>query len=89
MAGVGNMEYSKFFYFNVMGAAIWNVVFVGVGYFFGTLPAVQENFSLSVLAIVAISVLPVLYEVRRGHCSRAAVGADQFGRACALVPSKI
>jgi len=63
VAGVGNMEYSKFFYFNVMGAAIWNVVFVGVGYFFGTLPAVQENFSLSVLAIVAISVLPVLYEV--------------------------
>ena len=64
VAGVGSMDYSKFVYYNVLGAAIWNVIFVGVCYLFGNLPVVQNNFSLSVLAIVAISVLPVAYEVR-------------------------
>ncbi len=46
------------------GAAIWTVSFTGAGYFFGALPFVQKNFTLVVLAIIAISVLPVAYEAR-------------------------
>lgn len=42
---------------------LWSVLFVGAGYLFGNLPFVQHNFTAVVLAIVAVSVLPVIYEV--------------------------
>ena len=45
-----------------MGAAIWTVGFCGAGFAFGTLPLVQKNFTLVVLGIVAVSVLPVALE---------------------------
>lgn len=50
--------------YNVVGALIWTVLFCGAGYFFGNLPVVQHNFTLVVLGIVAVSVLPVVLEVR-------------------------
>ncbi len=46
------------------GAALWTVSFTAAGFFFGALPFVQKNFTLVVLAIILISVLPVAYEVR-------------------------
>jgi membrane-associated protein len=64
VAGVSSMEYSKFVWYNVLGAAIWTVLFIGVGFCFGTLPVIQENFSLAVLGIIGVSVLPVIWEVR-------------------------
>ena len=53
------------------GAAVWTVSFSSAGYFFGGLPFVQKNFSLVVLAIIVISVLPVVHEVleARRHSS--------------------
>ncbi len=45
------------------GAVLWAVLFVGAGYLFGNLPIVQHNFTAVVLAIVAVSMLPVMYEV--------------------------
>lgn len=63
----------RFALYNVLGACIWTFLFVGAGFFFGNLPVVQHNFTLVVLGIVAISVLPVaweLYQARReggGH----------------------
>lgn len=45
------------------GALIWTVLFVGAGFFFGNLPVVQKNFTLVVLGIVAVSVVPVILEV--------------------------
>ncbi len=45
------------------GALLWTALFVGAGYFFGNLPFVQHNFTLVVLAIVAVSVLPIVFEV--------------------------
>lgn len=53
------------------GAAVWTVSFSGAGYFFGGLPFVQKNFTLVVLAIIVISVLPVVHEVleARKHSS--------------------
>ena len=50
------------------GAALWTISFCGAGFFFGALPFVQKNFTLVVLAIILVSVLPVaweLYEARR------------------------
>jgi hypothetical protein len=57
VAGVSSMDYSKFVWYNVLGATIWTVLFIGVGFCFGTLPVIQNNFSLAVLGIIGVSVL--------------------------------
>ena len=62
LAGVGTMSYSKFLTYNVIGGILWVVVGILSGYYFGNLPFVSENFSLVVLAIVVISLLPAVYE---------------------------
>lgn len=66
LAGVGRMSYWKFASYNVIGAILWVLVCVLAGYFFGNLEVVQKNFTLVVLAIVFISILPALVEYSRG-----------------------
>ena len=66
VAGVGAMTYSRFFMYNVVGAIVWVGLFIPVGYFFGNLPQVKENFSLVILGIIVLSVLPIVIEVVRG-----------------------
>ncbi|GLC35186.1 hypothetical protein PLESTB_000563800 [Pleodorina starrii] len=63
VAGIGSMPYGKFAWYNVGGALLWTFLFVGAGFFFGNLPFVRKNFTLVVLAIVAVSVVPVIYEL--------------------------
>ncbi len=63
VAGVGKMSYGKFISYNVIGGFLWVTLFTWGGYFFGTLPFVQENFGLVVVAIILISVMPAVYEV--------------------------
>jgi membrane-associated protein len=58
VAGIGEMSYQKFMSYNVIGAGLWIFSFVPLGYFFGNLPIVQNNFKLVMLAIIIISVLP-------------------------------
>jgi len=65
VAGVGKMSYAHFLSFNVVGGVLWCAVCVFSGYFFGNLPLVKKNFSLVILAIIAISVLPALIEYLR------------------------
>ncbi len=60
VAGVGRMKYFSFLAYNVLGAALWTTIFVLGGYFFGNLPLVQKNFTILILLIVAVSVLPGL-----------------------------
>jgi membrane-associated protein len=62
IAGIGRMSYSRFAMWNVSGAVAWVLSMTVSGYFFGQLPWVKENFELVVLAIVAISLLPVVRE---------------------------
>lgn len=62
VAGLGSMTYSKFIAFNFIGGLIWVNLFCLLGYFFGNLPRVKANFSLVILAIIAISLLPMLFE---------------------------
>ena len=62
LAGVGTMTYIKFLIYNVSGAILWVCVGVISGYFFGNLEFVKENFSLVILAIIFISLLPGIWE---------------------------
>ena len=62
VAGVGAMNYSRFILYNVGGGIVWVAAFVYGGFFFGNLPFVKENFSFIILAIIAISVLPLVIE---------------------------
>lgn len=61
VAGMGAMSYGRFFYYNVFGGVLWVGLCLAAGYFFGNLPIVKENFSLVVLAIVVISILPAIW----------------------------
>jgi membrane-associated protein len=59
LAGVGKMSYRWFLMYNVLGAVLWISGFILAGYFFGSLPIVQENFSLIVYAIIGLSLFAV------------------------------
>ncbi|NTU60234.1 MAG: DedA family protein [Deltaproteobacteria bacterium] len=65
VAGIGRMNYLHFFAYNVVGGVVWVLLFVGAGYFFGNIPAVRERFTLVILAIVVLSVLPMVVEIIR------------------------
>jgi membrane-associated protein len=65
LAGVGKMSYVRFASFNVIGALIWIFLFTLGGYFFGNIKLVKENFTLVILAIVGISILPAIIEMWR------------------------
>jgi len=62
VAGVGKMHYQRFLTYNVVGAVLWNFLFIVAGYFFGSLDFVKNNFSLVILAIIVISCLPIVIE---------------------------
>lgn len=63
VAGIGRMNYKIFLIYNVVGGLIWCVLFVFGGYWFGNLPFVQENFGLIIIAIIFLSITPVIKEV--------------------------
>jgi membrane-associated protein len=65
VAGIGEMSYAHFLGYNVIGGVLWVSVCLFSGYFFGNLPFVKQNFSVVVLAIVFISLLPAVIEYVR------------------------
>lgn len=77
VAGVGNMTYGRFVTYNVVGGIIWVWLFTLVGFFFGNLPVVKENFTLVILAIIAVSLLPALFEFLKARLKAPEVSAEQ------------
>jgi membrane-associated protein len=67
VAGVGAMSYGRFLTYNVVGAVLWVALLVLAGFFFGNIPVIRENFTIAILAIVAISVMPIAVEAIRGR----------------------
>ena len=65
VAGIGTMNYARFIVYNVVGAILWVAICLFGGYFFGNLAFVKENFSIVILAIIFISILPGVYEFAR------------------------
>jgi len=65
VAGIGAMSYLRFLAYNVVGGVLWVAVCLFAGYFFGNLPIVRKNFSLAIVAIVILSVMPAVVEYLR------------------------
>jgi len=70
VAGMGSMSYKKFVAYNVVGAFVWVFSIVLLGHFFGNIPYVQRNYSLVILGIVIISMIPPGFEILRGWLGR-------------------
>ncbi len=70
VAGVSHMHYGYFLYYNVVGGALWVGLITVAGYLFGQIPAVQEHFSLLVVGIVTVSVLPGTFAWAKHHWSK-------------------
>ncbi len=62
VAGVGKMRYGYFISYNIFGGIIWVAIFIFAGFFFGNIPLVKDNFSIVIIAIVLISVMPAVFE---------------------------
>lgn len=73
VAGIGKMRYGYFITYNVVGGLVWTALFIFGGYFFGNLPVVKHNFSLIIIAIIVISVMPAVVEALRGRRAPASV----------------
>jgi membrane-associated protein len=79
VAGIGEMTYIRFISYNIIGGITWIALFVFGGYFFGNLPMVKKNFTLVILAIIFISVLPGIIEFLR---QRTAASRNNKSRVC-------
>ena len=60
VVGMGELHYPKFIKYNAIGAIIWVSLFLSIGYLFGNIPVVKDNFTLIILGIIFLSVLPIL-----------------------------
>jgi membrane-associated protein len=67
VAGVGKMRYGYFISYNIFGGIAWTALFIFGGYFFGNMEIVRNHFSLVVLVIILISVMPAVVEALRSH----------------------
>jgi membrane-associated protein len=70
VAGVGKMHYKTFISYNVAGGFIWVTALLFAGYFFGQMPIVKEKFEYVVIGIVAVSILPMVYEFIKHKLSK-------------------
>jgi membrane-associated protein len=68
-AGMGSMTYKRFMVYNCVGAFLWVGIFLYAGFYFGNLPVVRKNFTLLIMAILVVSVMPIVYEAWKARRS--------------------
>ena len=71
VAGIGRMSYRRFVVYNIGGALLWTGLLVFGGYYFGNLPMVKRNFTLVILAIILLSLLPPAFELLQAYRRKA------------------
>ena len=71
VGGMGKMKYSRFLSYNIIGGITWVSIFIYSGHFFGELEFVKNNLSILMIFIIAISVLPAIFEVIRNKKEKA------------------
>jgi len=79
VAGIGQMRYTRFAAYNIVGGVAWVIAFTCAGYFFGNIPAVKRNFHYVILAIIILSCMPPVIEylrTRRAGSSKALPTGD-------------
>jgi membrane-associated protein len=76
VAGAAYMSYAKFAFYNVTGGVAWVAVCVGGGYLFGNVPLVKDNFSIAVLGIIVVSLMPIAIEFLRSRKRRGAAVSE-------------
>lgn len=67
VAGIGNMNYQKFLYYNILGAFIWVTSLTFAGYFLGQLEIVKDNFEIALFIFILIFLIPTIYEARKNR----------------------
>jgi membrane-associated protein len=65
VAGIGKMSYRHFISYNIIGGVLWVMLFTLAGFFFGNIPSVKHNFTLVIMGIILISVMPMVVEFLR------------------------
>ena len=70
VVGMGRLQYRKFIKYNAIGAVTWVTLFLTIGYLFGNIPAVKSHFTLILLAIIFLSLLPVLIAFIKNKVSK-------------------
>ena len=77
VAGIGRMSFPRFTFFNITGGVLWVTIFVLLGYFFGGIPFVQDNFELVIIAIVVISFIPAVGGALKAKFGKKKTSAEQ------------
>ncbi|RYU78786.1 DedA family protein [Hymenobacter persicinus] len=75
VAGVGTMKYSYFISYSIAGALLWVISLTTLGYLFGNIPVVKNNFTLVIYLIILVSVLPPAIQFLKAKLSRNPAGA--------------
>ena len=70
VAGIGKMHYGDFIKYNLSGGFVWVFGFTLLGFFFGNIPIVKDNFSLVVLVIIGLSIAPIIYEFAKAKIKK-------------------
>jgi membrane-associated protein len=83
VAGAGSMTYGKFMFYNVAGALLWTGLCVGGGYEFATIPFVKNNFTVVMVAIVLISLMPIVWGILIAKLAKHSAAEDAAAAAAA------
>ncbi|MFT8343379.1 MAG: DedA family protein [Clostridium beijerinckii] len=70
VAGIGKMQYRHFISFNAIGGILWVLIVSALGFFFGNIPVVKKNFEFVIIAIIFISIVPVIVEFLRSKMKK-------------------
>ncbi len=63
VAGIGRMNYGRFYLYNLVGGVLWVAVFFTGGFFFGNMPIIRDNLSFIILGIIIITLIPALVTI--------------------------